>query len=310
MNLWRTTFWLLALTLLQHPLIADTREEAQAFCRAQQESGNPPCHLRPCPCNPGDITLQRFGAATGSTDALCACRSAGVARQSARQQAVAACDDYRSAQRQPCFVSRGDCPPGFQALAGFDDGSGGHFNACRDSRHEQSRLAYADRQELSRETLLEHYQVLIDGLEAKSLGSPVALPTHSLDRLAGAFPGFPVNSLSFIRTQALKQGCFSDCQRIYCADDGRIERWTRSEQPLIDSDLLHQIVHAERCMREGGRNRFVSRWFQHLPDDVNARLRENKPIDASRLHFAMYMEAHANNHAEAICRRLPDCRME
>jgi hypothetical protein len=133
------------------------------------------------------------------------------------------------------------------------------------------------------------------------------LPEQTLKTLRDSFPGNIVNHLSLIRTAALSQGCFTDCNRIFCADDGRIERWTHTQQPLISRELLHQVVHAVHCEREGGRESFVRRWFQHLPDDIHARLQANLPLDAERIHLAMYMEAHANNRAETICRRLPTC---
>jgi hypothetical protein len=40
---------------------------------------------------------------------------------------------------------------------------------------------------------------------------------------------------------------------------------------------------------------------------VHARLQADKPLDAEQIHFAMYMETHANNRADALCRHLSGC---
>ncbi len=307
MKRWRISTWVLAIALI--PLIpyADSLQEMEDFCRNQSASGGPPCHLQPCPCSPGDISLKRFE--TGSTEvAHCACLSASADRQHTRQKAVDVCDKQRQNKRQSCFVSRGDCPRGFEAIERFTDHSGNRFSACRDSRHEH--LAHAParpRMPLDQE-LLPLYHRLIARLESGQIGTPLALPQQTQETLSNSFPGNTLKHLSLIRTDSLEQGCFTDCNRIFCANDGRIERWTDRQRPEISRYLLHQIVHSARCEREGGREGFVKHWFQHLPDDVHARLQENKPLDADQIHFAMYMETHANSRAEALCRRLPGCQ--
>lgn len=305
MDLWRITAWVIALTLPPLTLHADNLQDGHAFCQAQQAL----CHLQPCPCNPDEINLQRFEDSSGAP-ALCACTRQRVRRHQTRQQAVQACEEYRQIHRQPCFISRGDCPRGFKALAEFNDDSEYRFTACRDNRHEQPRHAAVNLHGLAQEQLLAQYQQLINSFESKRQGSPRSLPQATIDKLSNYFRGVPLNRLTLIKTGALSQGCFSDCERVFCADDGHIAGWTDPEQPLISHLLLHQIVHGERCEHEGGRERFVSHWFQHLPDDIYLRLRDGEPIDANRLHFAMYMESHADLRAKSLCRRLPGCRME
>jgi transposase len=309
MELWRITTWVLALALAPHTLPADTPQAIETFCHNQAAAGEPPCHLQPCPCNPGDVTLKRIEKGPTGT-AQCACRSALAERQNTRRKAVAACDNHRRSMRQSCFVSRDDCPRGFEALESFSDRNGNRFSACRDSRHKQAAHDPASRRRPSDQALLPQYNSLIEWLESKRVGLPLALPQQSLETLRNSFPGDAVNRLSLIRTGALEQGCFTDCDRIFCADDGRIERWTDKQQPLISRELLHHIVHAVHCEREGGRNNFVKHWFQHLPDAVHARLQAKLPLDAEQIHFAMYMETHANNRAKALCRHLPDCEGE
>jgi hypothetical protein len=309
MDLWRKTTWLLALTLLPVALPADYLQDAQAYCQYQLTTGAPYCHLQPCPCSPGDISLKRFEG-TADRPALCACTTPQARRHQIRQQAVEACKDYRRSQRKSCFISRGDCPRGFEVLAEFSDESGNRFTACRDDRHEQLRQKSADLRGLPRDELLAQYNQLIATLESRLVGPPKSLPQRSVDTMSGYFPGPLLKRLTLLNTQSLTQGCFTDCQQIFCADDGQIAGWTDPDHPHITTSLLHQIVHAERCEREGGRERFISNWFEHLPDDVYEKLLAQEPIDASRIHFAMYMESHAKIRAASLCRRLPGCRQE
>jgi hypothetical protein len=199
---------------------------------------------------------------------------------------------------------------GFLSLADFSDHWGGRFSACKDGRHERSERAQGSPRRMTRDELLIEYQALIDSLDAKRTGTPKTLPPQTIKILASHFKGFNLSDLSLIRTQALKQGCFTDCQRIYCANDNQIMQWTQAEGAHISHELIHQIVHAQRCQTEGGRDRFVLRWFQHLPNDVHETLRRQEPLDSDRIHFAMYMESHANHRAEVICHRIGRCSME
>jgi hypothetical protein len=306
MDLWRITAWVIAFTLPPLSLQADNLTDGLAFCQAPQASGAPICHLQTCPCAPGEVSLKRFEDNSGAP-ALCACSTPQASRHQTRQKAVKACEEYRRTQRQSCFISRADCPRGFETLAEFSDETGNRFTACRDNRNKQPRRVVAG---LPQEQQLVQYQLLIDSLESKRQGSPRSLPQATIQALNNYFHGVSLSSLSLVNTHALSKGCFSDCERIFCADEGQIAAWTDPEKPLISHLLLHQIAHGERCEREGGRDRFVSNWFRHLPDDVYQKLLAGEPIDAERIHFAMYMESHADLRAEGLCRRLPGCRME
>ncbi len=308
MDLWRIWAWVI-LTTLPLPLLADNLPAGLEFCQAQQAIGVNPCRLQPCPCNPGEVNLQRFEEADDSP-ALCACTLPQSMRHLTRQQAAAACDEYSRTQRQPCFVSRGKCPLGFTPLTAFSDDYGNRFFACRDGRHNEPRPAAADIMDLPHDQLLAHYTQLIDSLESRRIEPPKQLPAAVVDALQPQFPGFPLTALRLINTQALKSGCFSDCDRVYCADDGQIARWTDQDQPQITRYLLHQIAHAERCEWEGGRERYVARWFQYLPGDVLQQLDAGEPIDAERAHFAMYMESQAHSRADTVCHLLPNCLTE
>ncbi|MEJ2693200.1 MAG: hypothetical protein P8166_09135, partial [Candidatus Thiodiazotropha sp.] len=127
-------------TLPRFSLHADTLRDGHAFCQAQQAEDAPLCHLRPCPCGPGDATLKRFEDPSGSPP-LCACRSPQEMRYQTRLKAVKVCDAYRRENQTSCFISSGDCPRGFETLADFADDSGNRFTACRDGRHEHPGMA-------------------------------------------------------------------------------------------------------------------------------------------------------------------------
>jgi hypothetical protein len=307
MNFLRQSIWAMVFTLLSPALLADNLQEARAYCQSQLASGEPPCHLQPCPCTPGDTTLERFSQ-THETPALCACRSSQAARLRARQQAAEICNDYRHRQHQSCFISRGDCPPGFEPIADFSDDAGNSFSACRDIRNTRRKTHAANLRGLTTDALLAQYDQLIATLESQRIDHPKPLPQPTIEALVRHFPNVPLKRLTLTTTRALSQGCFTDCTQIFCADDKQIAEWTDNDNPRITRNLLHQILHAERCVREGGRERFVANWFEHLPDDVYQQLQDGKPINAERIHFAMYMESHAINRADSLCRHLYGCR--
>lgn len=309
MNQWHKTLCVMALALQHFTLLAGNQQEGWAFCQAQQATASPPCHLQPCPCGPGEVTLKRFEDPV-EAPSLCACRSPQAKRHHTRQQAAAACDNYRRSERKSCFVSRGDCPGGFTALADFNDESGNRFTACRDNRHERPRQVSPDLHGLSRQQLLRQYARLISHLDSQRAGPPQPLPQATRDRLGTYFHAFSLESFTLVRTRALSRGCFNDCERVFCAADTPIEQWLDREQPLISRNLLHLIEHAASCQRVGGRERFVDNWFRYLPDDVYRQLQAGEPIDTKRLHFSMYLESHAEHRAEHLCRQLPDCRLE
>jgi hypothetical protein len=233
-----------------------------------------------------------------------------VLRYQTRQQAVAACDDYRRSRRQSCFISRGDCPPGFAALAEFTDTAGNRFTACRDDRHQQPRPANQGLYGLSQSELLQQYERLVARFDTQRVAEPEPLPRSTIDRLALYFPASLLEGLSLTRTKALREGCFNDCERIYCAADGPVAPWLDAQRPLVSKQLLHLIVHVESCHLTGGRQRFIERWFRHLPDDAAQRMQAGEAIAAGRLHYSMYMESHAERRADSLCRQLPACRMQ
>lgn len=304
-----TFIWAASITLPHFPLYADNLRDGHAFCQAQQAEGTPFCHLQPCPCGPGDTTLKRFEDPSASPP-LCACRSPQEIRHQTRLKAVKVCNEYRREKQKSCFISSGDCPGGFEVLADFSDENGNRFTACRDGRHERPEPASSGLHGMSQEQIEEQYDELIEHLESQSVGQPQKLPRGTVERLGIHFHSLSLDSLLLIRTRTLSQGCFSDCGRIFCSVEGPIALWTDIDAPRISRYLLHQIAHAEDCKRIGARARFVDKWFRHLPDDIYQKLRAGEPIDARRIHFAMYMESHANHRAESICRQLPDCRME
>lgn len=227
-------------------------------------------------------------------------------QRSNRQMAVTVCNDYREANRLPCFVSRKTCPKGFEAIEHFSNNPGPSFSACRDKRHEHpARMKRpGEYPHAKNQQLLGQFDQLVREMEKHQTGTPAPLPKPSQERLSIFFTAIDLTSIRLVHSKALASGCFTDCQQIFCADKGEIEAWTRPQHPSLSLNLLHQLAHAERCEIQGGRDRFVQIWLRHLPDEVFTTLERGDPLDSEQIHYATYMESHASNRAESICRRL------
>jgi hypothetical protein len=231
------------------------------------------------------------------------------AQRSNRQMAVTTCNDYREAHRLPCFVSRQECPRGFEVIERYSSSSGPSFSACRDKRHERpTRLNRTSQLFLAKnQRLLELFDRLTHEIEQHKTGTPAPLPRDSQKRLAVFFSAIDLNSIRLAHSNALKNGCFTDCQQIFCASKKQVEAWTNPHAPILSTSLLHQLAHAERCEIQGGRERYLQTWLRHLPEDLLTDLEHGEPIDTQKIHYATYMESHATNRAESICRRLVWC---
>ncbi|MCG8022484.1 MAG: hypothetical protein JAZ02_00645 [Candidatus Thiodiazotropha endolucinida] len=123
-------------------------------------------------------------------------------------------------------------------------------------------------------------------------------------KLTVFFSGIELSRIRLAHSKALTNGCFTDCRMIFCASKDQVDVWTNPHAPVLTIRLLHQLAHAERCEIQGGQHRFVQTWLRHLPEDVLTALERGDPIDTKKIHFAIYMETHANNRAESICRRV------
>jgi len=291
------------------PLTAtETDQAAFDFCFTRAQQGDADCHFHPCPCHEREATLQVFEPG-GNAISLCACSNQREARITNRQLAIAACYAHEQAQHRPCFVSRSGCPRGFEAIASYGDTPGTRFIACRDQRHQRppgAPSSQIDTHALSPEALLEHYYRLTTLMLDRKTGSPRALPKTTVERLRPFFPGYDLKQIRLIPTAALSSGCFSDCDKIFCAGDRPIARWS-GNPPEISRQLLHQIIHSEDCEWQGGREFSVRRWLRQLPDEVFEKLQAEQAVSADKIHFAMFGERHAQHRADAICLRLSGC---
>ncbi|MCG7880351.1 MAG: hypothetical protein AB2614_00690 [Candidatus Thiodiazotropha endolucinida] len=228
------------------------------------------------------------------------------AQRSNRQMAVTVCNDYRETNRLPCFVSRKEYPGGFEVIERFANSTGPSYSACRDKRHERPRH-YRSSSRLyntNNQQLLDQFKRLIGEIERHQTGAPAHLPQASQDKLAVFFSGIDLSRIRLAHSKALTNGCFTDCRMIFCASKDQVDVWTNPHAPVLTIRLLHQLAHAERCEIQGGQHRFVQTWLRHLPEDVLTALERGEPIDTKKIHFAIYMETHANNRAESICRRV------
>ncbi len=278
---------------------------ALAEGNACREFAGRDCQLRPCPCQAGEITLKVMPDPT-TGHSICSCGKQSDSPLSLRRNAAESCHRHLVEQHESCFVSRGNCPKGFESIASFTDQDGEGFSACIDLRYRQAKAERSVKAQSPSEAI-EHYDRLTDLLKRSGEGGSHPLPDHSIKMLSRHFMGVSLNELRFTHTTALSKGCFSDCKQIYCADPTTIEQWTRKQAPIIDQQLLHQIAHAERCQQQGGRDRFVTLWYHYLPAQTQQQLSEGEAIDADNIHFAMFMEQQAQHRAEAICRRLAGC---
>ncbi|MEW8026733.1 MAG: hypothetical protein AB2792_08875 [Candidatus Thiodiazotropha sp.] len=227
-------------------------------------------------------------------------------QRSNRQLAVTVCNDYRETNRLPCFVSRKECPRGFEIIEHFASSNGPSFSACRDKRHERPRHNRASSRlyNAKNQQLLDQFDKLIGEIERQQTGTFAHLPQVSQDKLSIFFSGIDLNGIRLAHSKALANGCFTDCRQIFCARKDQVDLWTNPDTPVLSIKLLHQLAHAERCEIQGGRDRFVQAWLRHLPDDVLTALERGNPIDTEKIHFAIFMETHASNRAESICRRI------
>ncbi|MEW8506642.1 MAG: hypothetical protein AB2598_08035 [Candidatus Thiodiazotropha sp.] len=223
--------------------------------------------------------------------------------RSNRQLAVTVCNDYRVTNRLPCFVSRNDCPSGFEVIEHFSDNRGPAFSACRDKRHERPRPThslYAGKNP----QLLKQFDRLLSEIEKRQVGKLIRLPKASQEKLRIFFTAIDLNTIELGHSKALQKGCFTDCRKIFCARGGEIDAWADPQRPLLSKTLLHQLAQAERCEIQGGRDRFLLAWLKHLPDDIFDALDRGEAIDTKMIRYATYLEGHATNRAESICRRV------
>lgn len=118
-------------------------------------------------------------------------------QRSNRQLAVTVCNDYRETNRLPCFVSRNDCPRGFEVIERFADSSGPTFSACRDKRHERPRHSrppgslYASKNP----QLLKQFDRLVREIEKRQIGRSMHLPKASQEKLAHFFSAIDLNRI-------------------------------------------------------------------------------------------------------------------
>jgi hypothetical protein len=247
------------------------------------------------------LTLLLFGLALS----LPAAADHHKETRSNRQKAVTVCNDYRVKNRLPCFVSRNRCPLGFEILERFNQPPGAVYMACRDLRHERpssqkQNKALNDK----RQIVLKQFDQLAERAAKTELGEATPLAASTLKKLATFFSQISLEQITIHRSQAISRGCFNDCQKIYCSVDEPISDWTRPGAKQVSRRLLIQVAHAERCEIQGGRERYISNWMRELPATLLEDLQHNNPIDATQIRYAKYIEAHAGNRAQSVCRRI------
>ncbi|MES9833553.1 MAG: hypothetical protein ABW139_15060 [Candidatus Thiodiazotropha sp. DIVDIV] len=225
--------------------------------------------------------------------------------RSNRQKAATTCNDYRLKNRLPCFVSRNRCPNGFEVLERFNTAPGAEFVACRDLRHERpATVSRATTISSQKRLLSQQFNKLALLAQKGQVGESYHLPKSTQKTLSTYFSQISLDKITIHRSKAIETGCFNDCQRIYCSLKEPIDHWTKPNTAQIAASLLHQVAHAERCDIQGGRERFITNWLRSLPDEVINSLEQGSPFDASQIHYENYIERHAQNRTESVCRRI------
>jgi hypothetical protein len=177
--------------------------------------------------------------------------------------------------------------------------------ACRDLRHERPANQKPNKTlNDKRQIVLKHFNQLVERASETQLGETARLADSTLNKLSTFFSQISLEQITIHRSQAISRGCFNDCQKIYCSADEPISDWIRPDAKQISSRLLVQVAHAERCEIQGGRERYISNWLRDLPATLLENLEQNNSIDATQIRYAKYIEAHARNRAQSVCRRM------
>jgi hypothetical protein len=155
-----------------------------------------------------------------------------------------------------------------------------------------------------RQIVLKQFDQLVERAAETQLGDTAHLAKSTLNKLSTFFSQISLEQITIHRSQAITKGCFNDCQKIYCSADVPINEWTRPGAKPISTRLLIQVAHAERCEIQGGRERYITNWLRQLPMTMLKDLQQNRGIDASQIRYAKYIEAHARNRAQSVCRRM------
>ncbi len=235
--------------------------------------------------------------------ATCSFAEPTFQNRSNRQMAVTECSDYRERNRLPCFVSRNKCPYGFEVIAQYSEGWGAPFLACRDSRHEHPTTRDIVRHPPhQRQEIVGQFQQFVERVQARQKGQAKPLPERIYQQLGTYFQQLRLERVSVAVSDALSKGCFTDCQQIYCAAGEPLTH--DPEQASIPYELLLQLAHLERCEVQGGQQRYLQSWLREVPEQTLSALQEGKSVATDQLQFAAYLESHANNRAESVCRRV------
>jgi hypothetical protein len=152
--------------------------------------------------------------------------------------------------------------------------------------------------------LVQQFNQLARLADKAQVGKTYHLPKSTQKKLSTFFSNIRLDQITIHQSSAISKGCFNDCQKIYCSSKQSIDHWVDPNSEQIATSLLHQVAHAERCEILGGRERFLSTRLERLPEDVLDSLEQGTLFDATNIHYENYIERHARNRTESVCRRL------
>lgn len=126
------------------------------------------------------------------------------------------------------------------------------------------------------------------------------LPSSVARTLAPHFPRLDLGAVEVGLTRKQMADGLTDCTRIYLADPatvGELRAGVLPSGPFLEL-FLHELVHADQCLRMGGRDAYALTWFRDLGVGALALLRRGEGwMD---LHAAMPMEAEAAARAAVL----------
>jgi hypothetical protein len=194
---------------------------------------------------------------------------------------------------------------GFEVIERFSTTPDSTYVACRDLRHERPAVIFRSKAVNSKKReRLQQFERLVNQAQSQQIGAATQIPKSTRRKLSTFFSQISLEKMTIHQSRAISKGCFNDCLRIFCSPEEPIHLWVDPKTKTVAATLLHQVAHAERCEIQGGRVRYITNWLRELPEAVLDDLEQGLPFDASLIEYAGYIEAHAKNRTESVCRMM------
>lgn len=281
------------------------KQDAIAWCQKFKDRTRLRCKVEKCPCGIGDKKIKKIKRRRSR--GACVCLSRRTMRHYNRQRAQRTCAAYTRKYGVKCTVSRRNCPPGKIAVKKFRGGPRVKYSACRDKKGAERLKRGANKLTLIRpkaQLLIGGYRAMFTRIRRKA-DRLTRLPVRTRRTLQRRYPRVNLAQVRIARSsRAPKNGCITDCTRIYCSSRGFVNGVRRGRLSRL---LLHEIAHTEQCRVWGGRNRYALKWFRNLPVGIVRGFKRGSDSYIDRVHDKMPMEAKAERKARRVCGSLRRC---